>query len=131
MAQAFACCKEGAYGASKAVPLARAHTGSDAKEKARVEKAGGAVKDGAVCGLRATRSFGDAAAKASAGDGVVIGTPDVTSFEVTAAQRFVVLGSEGAWRQGYKGGDIYNLTEPQECKKPQGLMGLLRKMQKA
>ena len=75
------------------MPVAKVHTAAEAKEKQRVLKAGGAVKDGGFNGtLRVGRILGHAVAKK--GD-VIVATPDVISFEVSATQRFVVIGSEG------------------------------------
>ena len=102
-AQAFACAKEPmALGTGKAVAVAKTHVAADPKERRRVEAAGGAVdKDGLLNGqLPVARSLGDAAAKAE-GRGLVA-TPEVGSFEVKAAQRFVLLGSAGLWR-GFNG----------------------------
>ena len=80
-AQAYACSKEGVYGATRSVPVGKPHVASDAKEKARVEKAGGSVAQGLVGGaLRATRSLGDAAIKRTGA--FLSATPDVSSFEV-------------------------------------------------
>jgi hypothetical protein len=102
-AQAFACAKEPmGLGTGKAVAVAKTHVAADPKERRRVEAAGGAVdKDGLLNGqLPVARSLGDAAAKAE-GRGLVA-RPEVGSFEIKAAQRFVLLGSEGLWR-GFNG----------------------------
>jgi len=93
--QAHACVKEEGS-AHKAIPVSKGHGVEAAKEKARVAKAGGALSAGLYQGeLRSARAFGHGAHK---GKGVIIATPDVSSFDVKPAQRFVVLGSEGMWK---------------------------------
>ena len=100
--QAFACCKEeGQLGVGKTIPVSKSHTGADPKERKRLELAGGVVEAGLVNGrLRAARSFGDASEKSRG----LIATPDVTSFEVKVAQRFVTIASAGlCQRKGFAG----------------------------
>ena len=76
--QSFACCKEGAFGALKTVQVGKARQG---------------------------RALGDAKAKRNGGGSPMVPTPEVTSFEVQPAQRFVVMGSAGAWLSGHTGAD--------------------------
>jgi len=85
--RAFACCKQDGQ-AARAVPLGRPHSAADAKEKGRLAKAGATASGGLVCGLPVSRSLGDGAAKRAA-PGVLLPTPDVSSFDISAAQRFV------------------------------------------
>jgi len=109
-AQAFACAKEPmGLGTGKAVAVAKTHVAAEPKERRRVEAAGGGVdKDGLLNGqLPVARSLGDAAAKAE-GRGL-IATPEVGSFEVKPAQRFVLLGSDGLWR-GFSGQQAVDKT---------------------
>lgn len=103
--QAFACAKaEGSLGTGKAVSVAKVHTAAESREKQRVLHAGGTVGDGLISGkYRAARSLGDASAK---GCGIIIATPEIVSFEVTAAQRFVVVGSHGMSSCGLSGQQV-------------------------
>ena len=86
-------------GTGNAVAVAKVHTAANAKERQRVQKAGGLVKDGTFNGSKMSRLMGCMRAK---GKGVIC-TPDVLSFEVNSAQRFVVLGTEGLWTGGFTG----------------------------
>ena len=70
------------------MPLGRPHSAADGKEKGRLAKAGATASGGLVCGLPVSRSLGDGAAKRAA-PGVLLPTPDVSSFDISAAQRFV------------------------------------------
>ncbi|EOD40360.1 hypothetical protein EMIHUDRAFT_222811 [Emiliania huxleyi CCMP1516] len=101
--RAFACCKQDGQ-AARAVPLGRPHSAADAKEKGRLAKAGATASGGLVCGLPVSRSLGDGAAKRAA-PGVLLPMPDVSSFDISAAQRFVLLGSSGAWKGGAAAGE--------------------------
>lgn len=84
----------GGGGGVRAVGLSKDHSAGDAKERRRVLAAGGFVEDGRVGGcLEVSRSLGDARFKKLG----VSATPDVTSFAVGAAQRFVLLACDGVW----------------------------------
>ena len=81
-------------GGVRAVALSKDHSPLDAKEKKRVMAAGGFVEGGRVGGcLEVSRSLGDARFKRLG----VSATPDVTSFAIGAAQRFVLLACDGVW----------------------------------
>ena len=89
------CVVERDGGVRAAVSLTKDHSPLDAKERRRIEAAGGRVVDGRVGGsLGVSRSLGDARLKKAG----LIATPDVTSFNVGHAQRAVVLGCDGVWR---------------------------------
>ena len=89
------CVVERDGGVRAAVSLTKDHSPLDAKERRRIEAAGGRVVDGRVGGsLGVSRSLGDARLKKAG----LIATPDVTSFNVGNAQRAVVLGCDGVWR---------------------------------
>ncbi|KAL1515632.1 hypothetical protein AB1Y20_002250 [Prymnesium parvum] len=81
--------------APRAVPLSKDHSPSDAKERKRIEAAGGNVVEGRVCGsLEVSRSLGDVRLKRHG----LLASPDVTSFAVGAEQRFVLLACDGLWK---------------------------------
>ena len=64
-------------------------------ERRRVEAAGGWIDSGRLCGsLEVSRAFGDPRLKTRG----LIATPELVSFAVGAAQRFVLLGCDGLWK---------------------------------
>jgi integrin-linked kinase-associated serine/threonine phosphatase 2C len=75
--------------------LSKDHVASDPAERARIEKAGGAVVNGRVMGvMEVSRSFGDTRFKTSG----VTSIPDVVHHVVAPADRFLVIASDGVWK---------------------------------
>jgi serine/threonine protein phosphatase PrpC len=75
------------------------HRAVDAKEKERIEAAGGFVARGRVFGLLAvSRSIGDREFKNKDISGVVISEPEVSSIDIKAEEHeFAILASDGVW----------------------------------
>jgi serine/threonine protein phosphatase PrpC len=93
--RAYARVQEEGSDARPAVALSKDHFPVDPKERKRIEQAGGHVSNGRVCGsLEVSRSFGDLRLKRLG----LSASPDVTSFAIGAAQRFLLLGCDGVWR---------------------------------
>ncbi|EFJ51267.1 hypothetical protein VOLCADRAFT_42867, partial [Volvox carteri f. nagariensis] len=76
----------------RAILLTKEHTAL--LERQRIEKAGGSVVNGRLAGrIQVARSFGDAAFKKMG----CSGTPDVTAFQLTSRDLFLLLGCDGFW----------------------------------
>lgn len=94
----------------RAVPVSRDHTAADARERQRLQEAGASVswqhgnwRVGAS-GLQVTRCIGDYDVKphkhgaaASASSGGVTADPEVTCLELSEADQFLVLATDGLW----------------------------------
>jgi serine/threonine protein phosphatase PrpC len=90
--RAIACKKGKAY----ALSVDQKPTRSDEKE--RIERAGGFVEFGRVCGLLAvSRAFGDFEYKEEGKQHIVTVEPDVREFTVDADTEFLVLACDGIW----------------------------------
>jgi serine/threonine protein phosphatase PrpC len=95
--------------------LSRDHKPDDAKEKERIESAGGKVVRGRIDGeLAVSRAIGDFKFKASnqqhegggsnTGGGKVVSTPDISTHIRGSRDQFLVLACDGLW-------DVYSSTE--------------------
>ena len=80
------------------LPVARSFGDARAKTALLAAKGGGGGAGGGGGGVDG--GGGGAGGPAGGDGGVIIATPEVTSFEIKPAQRFVVFGSEAAWRGG-------------------------------
>jgi protein phosphatase 1L len=80
-------------------PATKDHKPNDPQEKERIEKAGGKVEFYGVPrvnGLAVARAIGDKSAK-KAGKGQVIATPEYDQYQLTPANEFMILASDGIW----------------------------------
>ena len=86
----------------KVVALSRDHKASDKKEKERVKKAGGEVKEGRVIEhlpndmvrrLAVSRAFGDFSRK----DKGIISEPEIFVHNLDEKDEFLILASDGVW----------------------------------
>lgn len=79
----------------KGVTITREHKAIFPLERARIEKAGGYVgENGRLLGrLEVSRAFGDRQFKKVG----VSAVPDISSFEITERERFLILGCDGLW----------------------------------
>mmetsp|Transcript_34331 Transcript_34331/g.72282 ORF Transcript_34331/g.72282 Transcript_34331/m.72282 type:complete len:384 (+) Transcript_34331:250-1401(+) len=98
--RAYACVREPAAEGGQAPPLrcvslSKDHSPLNPAERKRIEQAGGHVEKGRLCGsLEVSRSLGDSRLKRFG----CSATPDVASFTITRAQRFLLLACDGVWR---------------------------------
>eukprot|EP00873_Tetraselmis_striata_P005819 jgi/Tetstr1/426083/TSEL_016414.t1 len=80
--------------AVKAVTVTKDHKAIYPTERARIERAGGHIQSGRIAGrLEVSRSFGDMAFKSQGASSV----PNVTSFELSSRDEFVLLACDGFW----------------------------------
>eukprot|EP00238_Polyblepharides_amylifera_P003771 CAMPEP_0196584024 /NCGR_PEP_ID=MMETSP1081-20130531/45507_1 /TAXON_ID=36882 /ORGANISM="Pyramimonas amylifera, Strain CCMP720" /LENGTH=301 /DNA_ID=CAMNT_0041905097 /DNA_START=174 /DNA_END=1076 /DNA_ORIENTATION=+ len=80
--------------ALKALTLTKEHKAIFAPERARIEKAGGQVTEGRLQGrVEVSRSFGDRVFKKVG----MSASPDIRSFKLSEADKFIVLGCDGFW----------------------------------
>lgn len=78
----------------KSITITKEHKAIYPSERQRIEKAGGSVQDGRLAGrLEVSRSFGDAAFKRMGASSV----PNVTSFEIKAHDKFLIVACDGFW----------------------------------
>lgn len=79
----------------KAIVLTREHKAIYPQERTRIQKAGGTVSsDGRLQGrLEVSRAFGDRQFKKVG----VTATPDISSFDLTERDHFIILGCDGLW----------------------------------
>ncbi|XP_051114693.1 probable protein phosphatase 2C 8 isoform X2 [Andrographis paniculata] len=79
----------------KAIVLTREHKAIYPQERARIQKAGGSVStNGRLQGrLEVSRAFGDRQFKKVG----VVAIPDVSSFDLTGRDHFIILGCDGLW----------------------------------
>ena len=85
-----------------AVALTEDHKPDNKEEKDRIEKAGGSVSDGRINGrLNLSRAIGDFDYKGRDDLGhheqLVIATPEIRTWTLTADDEFLVLGCDGIW----------------------------------
>ena len=86
----------------QAVEMSYDHKPENELERTRIEKAGGYVSDGRVCGnLNLSRALGDLEYKKTSelgvGEQLIIAVPDVKKRELTSDDEFIVLGCDGIW----------------------------------
>ncbi|XP_070761346.1 integrin-linked kinase-associated serine/threonine phosphatase 2C [Enoplosus armatus] len=87
----------GADGQRRSVTLAlsKEHNPTIYKERMRIQRAGGTVRDGRVLGvLEVSRSIGDGQYKRCG----VISSPDLRRFQLTANDRFIILACDGLFK---------------------------------
>lgn len=78
----------------KAITLTQEHKAILAAERARISRSGGQVVNGRLEGkIEISRSFGDLQYKKSG----MIAKPDVTIFDLTTRDQFLLLGCDGFW----------------------------------
>ncbi|KAI8379555.1 phosphatase 2C-like domain-containing protein [Radiomyces spectabilis] len=86
----------------KAIALSQDHKPTNAKETARIEKAGGHVEAGRVNGnLALSRALGDFEFKQNdslpAEEQAVTANPDVTDHKLTKNDEFIIVACDGIW----------------------------------
>ncbi len=85
----------------KVIQLNTEHSAYKESEKKRIEAAGLTVRDGRLAGdLQPSRGFGDFMyknPKLKPEDQAFTAVPEVTTFERTADDEFIVIGSDGLW----------------------------------
>jgi len=85
-------CEDGKPGGI--LPLTKDHSPLDFKERQRIQKAGGFVRDGRVQGvLEVSRALGDAKFKK-----FVPCTPDITKCTLTENDQYLLLACDGLWK---------------------------------
>lgn len=78
-----------------AVPLSVDHSPTDYKERMRIQKAGGHVRDGRVMGIiEVSRSIGDGQYKALG----ITSIPDIKRCQLTDDDAFILLACDGLWK---------------------------------
>eukprot|EP00117_Sycon_ciliatum_P002379 scpid66576/ scgid2040/ Integrin-linked kinase-associated serine/threonine phosphatase 2C len=82
-------------GGVKVLPLSKDHSPSQYDERQRIQKAGGAIRDGRILGvLEVSRSIGDGRFKGLG----VSNTPDVRRMQLIADDRFVLMACDGLFK---------------------------------
>lgn len=77
------------------VPLSIDHSPTDYKERMRIQKAGGYVRDGRVMGIiEVSRSIGDGQYKALG----ITSIPDIKRCQLTDDDMFILLACDGLWK---------------------------------
>eukprot|EP00899_Mesostigma_viride_P028878 jgi/Mesvir1/9175/Mv06914-RA.3 len=85
----------GGGGSLRALVLTKEHKAIYPEERQRIEKAGGFLENGRVCGrVEIARAFGDRPFKKSG----MISVPDIKCFSVTPADKHLVLSCDGPWK---------------------------------
>lgn len=84
------------------VPLSEDHKPDNKEEKDRIEKAGGEVYEGRINGrLNLSRAIGDFDYKNNDkmkfDEQLVISTPEIRTWDMTADDEYLVLGCDGIW----------------------------------
>ncbi|XP_074497001.1 integrin-linked kinase-associated serine/threonine phosphatase 2C isoform X2 [Sebastes fasciatus] len=80
---------------SLTLPLSTDHNPTIYKERMRIQRAGGTVRDGRVLGvLEVSRSIGDGQYKRCG----VISSPDMRRCQLTANDRFIILACDGLFK---------------------------------
>eukprot|EP00897_Mesotaenium_endlicherianum_P004216 jgi/Mesen1/3822/ME000207S02833 len=78
----------------KGLVVTRDHIAIYPQERARIEKAGGVIENGRVLGrLQVSRALGDAPFKKVG----VSAVADISVFEITAREQFLILACDGLW----------------------------------
>jgi len=77
------------------IPLSMDHSPTDYKERMRIQKAGGSVRDGRVMGvIEVSRSIGDGQYKALG----ICSVPDIKRCQLTDDDTFILLACDGLWK---------------------------------
>ncbi|XP_015928660.2 integrin-linked kinase-associated serine/threonine phosphatase 2C isoform X1 [Parasteatoda tepidariorum] len=93
------------------VPLSTDHSPTDYKERMRIQKAGGSVRDGRVMGvIEVSRSIGDGQYKALG----LCSVPDVKRCQLTDDDLFILLACDGLWKV-FSSEEVINIVL--SCKK--------------
>jgi len=84
------------------VPLSEDHKPDNKEEKDRIEKAGGEVYEGRINGrLNLSRAIGDFDYKGNDkmdfNQQLVISTPDIRTWDMSADDEYLILGCDGIW----------------------------------